>query len=184
MILSCNSCEKKFVVPDQAITLVGRVVQCSSCGNKWKQFPVKNEAEETASANEIKVTNDAEETTSANETKVKKSSVIPKTKKTKKNKVKKNREIHLYSPEYLEKKHGISLSDVKTNHNSSNQKVSFGFYNSLVLFVIISIALSRSLYFFQDFIVQKLPFSEYYLDYFFENIRNIFEIWKNLIFNY
>ena len=43
MILSCSSCEKKFVVPDQAIGAAGRVVQCGSCGNKWKQFPLKNE---------------------------------------------------------------------------------------------------------------------------------------------
>ena len=43
MILSCNSCEKKFVVPDQAITPAGRVVQCGSCGNKWKQFPIKED---------------------------------------------------------------------------------------------------------------------------------------------
>jgi len=41
MILSCNSCEKKFVVPDNAISASGRMVQCSSCGNKWKQFPIK-----------------------------------------------------------------------------------------------------------------------------------------------
>ena len=40
MILTCNSCGKKFVVPDSAITAVGRTVQCGSCGNKWKQFPV------------------------------------------------------------------------------------------------------------------------------------------------
>ena len=40
MILTCNSCQKKFVVPDQAITSTGRVVQCGSCGNKWKQFPI------------------------------------------------------------------------------------------------------------------------------------------------
>ena len=39
MILSCNSCGKKFVVPDSAITASGRMVQCGSCGNKWKQFP-------------------------------------------------------------------------------------------------------------------------------------------------
>ena len=42
MILSCNSCEKKFVVPDHAITAGGRTVQCGSCGNKWKQFPLKS----------------------------------------------------------------------------------------------------------------------------------------------
>ena len=40
MILTCNSCEKKFIVPDSAITDSGRLVQCSSCGNKWKQFPI------------------------------------------------------------------------------------------------------------------------------------------------
>ena len=40
MILICNSCDKKFVVPDQAISAAGRMVQCGSCGNKWKQFPV------------------------------------------------------------------------------------------------------------------------------------------------
>ena len=39
MILTCNSCGKKFVVPDSAITVSGRMVQCGSCGNKWKQFP-------------------------------------------------------------------------------------------------------------------------------------------------
>ena len=43
MILNCNSCGKKFVVPDQAISSAGRIVQCGSCGNKWKQFPIKNE---------------------------------------------------------------------------------------------------------------------------------------------
>ena len=41
MILTCNSCGKKFVVPDSAITASGRTVQCGSCGNKWKQFPTK-----------------------------------------------------------------------------------------------------------------------------------------------
>ena len=41
MILECKSCSKKFLVPDSAITSNGRLVQCSSCGNKWTQFPVK-----------------------------------------------------------------------------------------------------------------------------------------------
>ena len=45
MILSCNSCSKKFVVPDQAITADGRLVQCGACGNKWKQFPIKAKIE-------------------------------------------------------------------------------------------------------------------------------------------
>ena len=48
MILTCNSCGKKFVVPDSAITASGRMVQCGSCGNKWKQFPM-GEVEKTQS---------------------------------------------------------------------------------------------------------------------------------------
>ena len=43
MILECKSCQKKFVVPDNAITSVGRLVQCSSCGNKWTQFPISKQ---------------------------------------------------------------------------------------------------------------------------------------------
>ena len=46
MILSCNSCGKKFVVPDNAITASGRMVQCGSCGNKWRQYPL-NEIKKT-----------------------------------------------------------------------------------------------------------------------------------------
>ena len=53
MILSCNSCEKKFVVPDQAITAAGRTVQCGSCGNKWKQYPVKKEVNEITPTKKI-----------------------------------------------------------------------------------------------------------------------------------
>ena len=45
MIIKCNSCEKEFVVPDNAITTAGRLVQCSSCGNKWTQYPIDNSPE-------------------------------------------------------------------------------------------------------------------------------------------
>ena len=100
--------------------------------------------------------------------------------------MRKPREINLYSPEYLAKKHGIKLdSDIKTTSAyKSENKVSFGFYNSLLLFLLIIITLSRGLYFFQDFVVQKLPCTEFYINYLFESIRNMFEIWKNLISNY
>ena len=72
----------------------------------------------------------------------------------------------------------------KIEKTSSNEKVSFGFYNSLLFMLVMIIFLSRGLYFFQDFIIQKLPFTDFYIDYFFESIRNMFEIWKNLITNY
>ena len=170
MIINCNSCDKKFVVPDQAITFSGRMVQCGSCGNKWKQYP-KNEEKITP----IKIK------------KNKKISKISQTKipKPKKKISKKKREIDLYSPEYLAKKHGIKLDE--TNYQSkpvAKDKVSFGFYSSLIILLVFVIAFSRTLYFFQDFIIAKFPFTEYYLKYFFESIRNLFEIWKSLISNY
>ena len=170
MILTCNSCGKKFVVPDNAITASGRTVQCGSCGNKWKQFPSQNLKKETIINKKINPI-------------VKKS--ITKIPKPKSKKVKKPREINLYSPEYLQKKHGISLNNLETTKKHiTNNNVSFGFYNSLLLFIVVIIIVSRGLYFFQDFITQNLPFTEFYLNYFFESIRNMFEIFKNLISSY
>ncbi len=170
MILSCNSCEKKFVVPDKAITSLGRIVQCGSCGNKWRQLPIKNETTRVVSDNKINT---------------KRTTNRAKIQKSKSRKVKKTREINLYSPEYLAKKHGITLDGLKNNKkNKSDEIVTFGFYNSLIVLIVIIITLSKSLYFFQDLIIQTIPLSEFYLDYFFESLRNIFEIIKNLISSY
>jgi len=170
MILKCSACEKKFVVPDQAITANGRLVQCGSCGNKWKQFPIRTEIKKP-------FINEKTE----NEKKI----VKAKSPKPKKKRVKKSRELSLYSPEYLAKKHGIKLDNNPNNSSIKKQnKVSFGFYNSLIMFLVILIALSKGLHFFQDFIVQKFPVTEFYINYFFESISNMFEIWKNLISNY
>ena len=83
------------------------------------------------------------------------------------------------------KKHGISISETKVNSNLNlNEKVSYGFYNTLFLTIIIIIVLTKGLYFAKDFIILELPFTKFYLNNFFESIRNIFEIWKNLISNY
>ena len=178
MILNCNSCDKKFVVPDSAISASGRLVQCGSCGNKWRQFPANKNIKTKSVSNIQKITTKHSKTIQK----------AQKQKKSKKSNVRKTREIDLYSPEYLQKKHGIKLSEGSFDKNvkktSSKEKVTFGFYNSLLLFLITIIILSRGLYFFQDFVIQKLPFTEFYIDYFFESIRNIFVIWKNLIASY
>ena len=174
MILSCNSCSKKFVVPDNAITKAGRLVQCSACGNKWKQFPVGIAEKEVISKPAIKQTITKR--------------VSPKKPKSIKRKVpKKTREINLYSPEYLAKKHGIKIKDSEPKASKGSipkDKVSFGFYSTLLVFVIFVIFFSRSLYFAQSYIITLFPITEFYLSYFFENIRNVFEIFKNLITSY
>ena len=181
MILSCNSCKKKFVVPDNAIGADGRLVQCSSCGNKWRQFPLEiSEKKETIlspSAKQIK----------SKPISPRKFISQKKPIKSKKKVAKKTREINLYSPEYLAKKHGIKIkgSEPKASKGSiPKDKVSFGFYSSLLVFLVFIIFFSRSLYFAQSYIITLFPITEFYLSYFFENIRNIFEIFKNLITSY
>tara|TARA_A100001015_G_scaffold238331_1_gene271295 strand:+ start:114 stop:626 length:513 start_codon:yes stop_codon:yes gene_type:complete len=170
MIISCNSCEKKFVVPDKAITLEGRVVQCGSCGNKWRQFPFKKEIGE-----KIKKI-DSEKT-------VKKSQIN----KKKPIRKKKKREIDLYSPEYLAKKHGIKL-DADTNSlkskNSTVGETSFGFYAYLLILIVFLIFFLKLIYFFQDKFIALFPFTEIYLDILFEIITNFFHFWRDLVSNY
>ena len=161
MILSCNSCQKKFVVPDNAIGISGRLVQCSSCGNKWKQFPIISKIKEENKIIEIKP--------------IQKSIKRPIKKKSKRKKDGPN----LYTPEYLDKKHGIKISEngsyrMKNFKNKTSN--SLGFYNSLILFIVFSIFILRTLYFFQELIIEKFPFLKIYIDYLFESIRNINEI--------
>ena len=181
MILSCNSCGKKFVVPDNAITEAGRIVQCGACGNKWKQFPVEIAEKKKVSSKTVAKKNITKPVSPKKPTSSKKPKGI-------KRKVpKKTREINLYSPEYLAKKHGIKIKDSEPKASKGSipkDKVSFGFYSSLLVFVVFVTFFSRTLYFAQSYIITLFPITEFYLSYFFESIKNIFEIWKNLIANY
>ena len=177
MIITCNCGEKKFTLPDNAIPASGRLVQCSYCGLKWKQFPVSEVIKDQSIPRPQKVVSKSQPVQQKKQ----------KPKKIKKTTLKKPREISLYSPEYLAKKHGINITDTeppKAKSFNSKDKISLGFYGSLLIFLVFVIFFSRSLYFAQDIIIRLFPNSEFYLNYFFENIRNIFDIWKSLISNY
>ena len=177
MIITCNCGEKKFTLPDNSIPASGRLVQCGFCGLKWKQFPVEEIIKTPSIARAKKEISRPQPVQQK----------IQKPKKVKKTAPKKPREISLYSPEYLAKKHGINIKDtqtVKENSTKEKSKVSFGFYRSLLVFIVLLIFISRSLYFAQTFIVEVFPGLEFYLNYFFESMRNIFEIWKSLIASY
>ena len=153
MIITCNCGEKKFTLPDNSIPASGRLVQCGFCGLKWKQFPVGEVTKPQSISRLQKVASKPQPTQQK----------IQKPKKVKKTAPKKKREISLYSPEYLAKKHGIKINDVQPEKNFSKQekrKVSFGFYNSLIVFIFFVIALSRILYFSQGFIISNIPESE------------------------
>jgi predicted Zn finger-like uncharacterized protein len=169
MILNCGSCEKKFVVPDNAISEAGRLVQCSSCGNKWKQYPVKSK---------IVDSNDK----ISNSTEIKEIVEKVKKKKTKKKKT----TTSLYSPEYLIKKHGIRINEKpisKQKSFSDSKKVYFGFYNYLIVFIILVIFTLRIIYFSQGIIESNFPLAGNYIEYLFESIKNIEVIIKDFFLN-
>ena len=171
MILSCNSCEKKFVVPDNAISATGRLVQCSSCGNKWTQFPINQKIEPKEKISKIKSPPQ------------KIQNLVKKTKR----KIKKRTGPDLYSPEYLAKKHGIKLDSkivAKDKVTKNETKASLGFYYSLIIWIITIIFILRLVYFAQDIIVEQLPVSAIYIDYLFESIRNIKDIILNFFVSY
>ena len=52
MIITCNCGLKKFSLPDNSIPEAGRMVQCGTCGLKWKQFPV-NEIKKSKSITSV-----------------------------------------------------------------------------------------------------------------------------------
>ena len=137
MILTCNSCDKKFVVPDNAITASGRIVQCGLCGNRWKQFPTNKTVKTQVFPKSKKIVSKTPQ-------------IKQKVKNTKKNVIKKSREISLYSPEYLAKKHGIKIDEIKPQkvvNNAISKKVTIGYYKSLSLFILLVLAISTILYF-------------------------------------
>ena len=83
MIITCTKCEKRFVVPDDAIPAEGRTVQCSACSNEWKQLPIK-ESESPVKAQPISV---------------------------KKKRTKKRKMSAPYSKDYMKQRWGVNVQD-------------------------------------------------------------------------
>tara|TARA_B100001996_G_C18532549_1_gene543655 strand:+ start:144 stop:647 length:504 start_codon:yes stop_codon:yes gene_type:complete len=167
MIIACNSCDKKFIVPDNAVTAAGRLVQCSSCGNKWTQYPIKKTEKK-----EVK--------------KIKKNINKPKTKKN---------DIPTYSQEYLQKKHGIKIIDPSSIANNSskrksgnlktkNTNIGYGFYSYLITLIIILIFMLGALNLTKDIIIYSYPNLEIYINHLYETLNSFKVIISDIIFSY
>ena len=177
MIIQCTSCDKKFNVPDAAITASGRLVQCSSCGNKWTQYPIK-----TKPAPSKVYTTPKKVGPLKNKINKKKTSPVP------------------YSKEYMQQKWGTSLENYavqkgltkKTKKISKPKKIQkqkilksvekpgFGFFNYIITYSILLIFIVGILNFERGRISRKFPFLEPYIDHFFESL----EIFKILILDF
>ena len=156
MLVNCNSCQKKFIVPDSAITDKGRLLQCGSCGNKWTQFPIEQE--------EQKLIKEVTNIQSSKKT-------IKQTRPVKKASNAKKREINLYSEEYLKKKHGLVIKDSISINNSNlkrNLNTSVGFYGNLIILFIILITFFGILDLNKNLLINKFPYLETYINHFYD----------------
>ena len=168
MIIQCNSCQKKFNVPDNAISENGRLVQCSSCGNKWTQYPLSQNQEKV-----VKITN------------VKK--ITKKVKKTKNKRPAQNKKVvseNPYSSEYLEKKHGIKIIDPTTsisNKNIKKTKVGYGFYSYLITILIFVTSFFGILNYTKDMLISNFPFLDNYIYRLYETLNYFWLIILNLV---
>jgi len=161
MLVNCNSCQKKFVVPDSAITEKGRLLQCGSCGNKWTQYPISQEEQITIK----KPIN-----TSNTEKIIKKSSSTKKTSKSRK------RQVDLYSEEYLKKKHGLVIQDaisVESSNSKQKLKTGIGFYGNVIILIIFLISIFGVLDLNKYFVINKFPFLETYINYIYDSLEII-----------
>jgi len=164
MIITCTECKKQFVVPDNAIPAEGRTVQCSSCSNEWKQFPLKKSGV------------------------IKKKTPTPTIKKT----TKKSKGAVPYSKEYMREKWGTSIQSYAVDRGLSKkipkpkkpqkqqkqqsiqvaEKPGFGFFSYIITLSIFAIAIIGVVDLAKNIIISNFPFLEPYIENFFETINN------------
>jgi len=169
MIITCKECKKRFEVPDNAIPAEGRVVQCSSCSNEWKQFPIKKpEIVKKTTAFSAKKT------------------IQPIKKKV----AKKSKGPTPYSKEYMKQKWGTSVQSYAVEKGLSKKisqpkklpkqksiqlakKPRFGFFNYIITYSILFTFLIGVLNFERGRLARKFPVLEPYIEHFFETISNL-----------
>ena len=158
MIITCTKCEKRFVVPDNAIPTEGRIVQCSACSNKWKQLPVE-ESESPIKAQPISV---------------------------KKKRTKKRKMSAPYSKDYMKQKWGTAVQDYaqkegltkKPTRKKSPKDVEgsgFSFFYFIIIVSIILLSFIGVLKFAESTIITQFPFLEPYISYSSDVLNNFLD---------
>jgi len=150
MIITCTKCEKRFVVPDNAIPAEGRTVQCSACSNKWKQLPIK-ESKSPIKAQPISV---------------------------KKKRTKKRKMPAAYSKDYMKQKWGVTVEDYAQKKGLTKKSPKdvggsgFGFFYYIIIMSIILLSFIGVLKLAESTIITQFPFLESYISYFFDVLNN------------
>ena len=190
MIIQCKSCEKKFLVPENAIPKEGMEVQCGVCSNTWFQKPeikkkskpkskkITQEKIETASDGKIETASDGKKYKFLGK---QWALVLPSGKagRLAKNEISKE----------LDEKIGRSIdpsiesmSIATSEKDEKNQGI--GFLTSIFIILIGVIFTIGVLETFKNELVVYWPELEFYLEYVYETLRNIRTISRDLFYSY
>ena len=212
MIIQCKSCSRKFLVRDQDIPEVGRVVQCGYCSAKWHQKPISTSVNKIKKSRPITEIDDSPSVDSirASDGKTYKflgsqwAELLPsgktglfarkkisqeldeitgrKEKKTIKKRQKKIEEVDPSSE---------ALGSEKQLPEIYKPKQGLGFFSYIFLIIIIGFSLVGVLKTFEDDLLNTFPEFEYIfvlleqqLEYLAESVKNIIVIISDLINSY
>ena len=143
MIISCDQCLKKFEIDSKLIPDEGRLLQCSSCHNKW--FYKKDIQEKTTVISELQETYDGKKETT----------------------FKKNNNINIFndiaSSKKIKRKHSYKRTEVN--------KLSY--LNFILVFIISIVALIILLDTFKNPITLIIPNVEFILESLYETLKDI-----------
>tara|TARA_B110001454_G_scaffold169174_1_gene159447 strand:+ start:38 stop:523 length:486 start_codon:yes stop_codon:yes gene_type:complete len=161
MIISCNSCYKKFEINSNLIPEEGRLLECSSCNNKWffKKKKIDQPALNTNNNETLANNNLSESPTFADK-------LIEKT-------IKKKKQLKLKN---------IDISFVNLEKNKAKVSILNNNILSLILlFIITAIALIILIDTFKSPISIFIPSIEFFLYNFYESVKDIILFFKDLL---
>ena len=161
MIISCENCSKKFEIDDNLIPSTGRLLQCGSCSHKWHYKPKQEQKF-------IKVIN--EKDFEKNQDFQNKNEIINDTVEIS---IKKNQSI-------LEENLKNNTEKSKNSEDQINLK-KISYFNYLLVMIISFVSILIILDTFNYQLVKFFPKLNFYLDSFYETLRDISLFFKDLI---
>ena len=205
MIVSCESCSRKFVVRDQDIPSQGRMVQCGYCSVTWHQMPVTVTSKATKKLPVTESAPEADDSPSVDKIKASDgktyrflgsqwAELLPSGKtglfarkkisqeldqitgrKIKKISKKRKKKIGEVDPSLGDLNNGKRLPDIYKS------KQGIGFFGYIFLIIIIAFSLVGILKTFESDLVNYFPDSEYILILLNEQLEFLAESVKNII---
>ena len=184
MIIQCKSCEKKFLVPENAIPKEGMEVQCGVCSNTWFEKP-KIKKKEKPKLKSEKVTQVKTETASDG----KKYKFLGKQWALVLPSGKVGRLAKSDIAKELDKKIGKSIDPSMesmsiTTSEKDEKDQGIGFLTSIFIILIGAISTIGVLETFKNELVVYWPELEFYLEYVYETLKNIRLILRDLFYSY